>query len=79
MAGHGGENHALPGVSFPGIPAWPLTWGGMRISKPGLLHGTGGQDVGLDGCPGLCPLASHLTALRLLPWAVALVVKILAM
>ena len=76
MAGHGGENHALPGVSFPGLPAWPQTPGGMRISKPQLLHGAGGQDVGLDGCPG--GVSSGQSLHRLLPWAVTVVVKILA-
>ena len=76
VAGHGGENHALPGVSFPGLPAWPQTPGGMRISKPRLLHGAGGQDVGLDGCPG--GVSSGQSLHRLLLWAVTVVVKILA-
>lgn len=52
VAGHGGENHVFPGASFPGLSAWPWSQGGMRISKPGRLHGAGGQDVGLDGSPG---------------------------
>ena len=77
VAGHGGENHALPGVSFPGLPAWPQTPGGMRISKPWLLHGAGGQDVGLDGCPG--GVSSGQSPHCLLPWAVTVVVRILAM
>ena len=77
VAGHGGENHALPGVSFPGLPAWPQTAGGMRISKPRLLHGAGGQDVGLDGRPAC--VCSGRSPHHLLPWAVTVVVKILAM
>lgn len=63
QAGHGGENHAFPGVSFPGPQLGPGLREGLRISELELLHGTGEQDVVLDGGPGQSPHCLEASAL----------------
>lgn len=68
MEGHWSENHAFPpGKSFPGLPAWPRMQGGVRISAWASSMGQGEQDLAPVTALAVCPLATSLASLRLLP------------
>lgn len=73
LAEQGGENHA-----FPGSQLGPGLWEGMRISELRLFHGTGrtGRDAGWVPWLGVLWPDRHLAALRFLPSAVIVLVKI---
>lgn len=68
MEGHWSENHAFPpGMSFPGLPAWPRTQGGVRISAWASSVEQREQHLAPITALAVCPLVISLASLRLLP------------